>query len=55
MIKGISVAIDRGVAPLMIDGHNWRVSREELPLALRDMEVRDPTWKLFNSHVEWFH
>ena len=38
----------------MIDGHNWRVSKAELPLALRDIEVMDPTWKFFNAHVEWF-
>ena len=38
----------------MINGHNWRVEKSELPLALRDMEVTDDTWKLFNLHFEWF-
>ena len=39
---------------LVIGGHNWRVAISELPPALRDVEVTDDTWKLFNSHVEWF-
>ena len=38
----------------MINGRNWRVSRAELPLALRDMEMTAATWKLFDAHVEWF-
>ena len=38
----------------MIGGHNWRVAKSELPPALCDVEVTDDTWRLFNSHVEWF-
>ena len=38
----------------MIDGYNWRVSRAELPLALRDVEATSSTWKLFSAHVDWF-
>ena len=38
--------------PLVIDGHNWRVTKAELPLALRDLDATDPTWKLFSAHVD---
>ena len=38
----------------MIDGRNWRVTKAELPLALRDLDAKDLTWKLFSAHVDWF-
>jgi hypothetical protein len=40
--------------PLVIGGHNWRVTKSELPPGLRNVEMTDDTWRLFNSHVEWF-
>ena len=39
-VRGLSAT---GGEPLMIDGHNWRVTRAELPLALRDLDATDPT------------
>ena len=40
--------------PLVIGGHNWRVTKAELPLALRDLDATDPSWKLFSAHVDCF-
>jgi hypothetical protein len=38
--------------PLVIGGHNWRVIKSELLPELRNVEMTDDTWRLFNSHVE---
>ena len=38
----------------MIGGHNWRVTKAELPLALRNLDATDPSWRLFSAHVDWF-
>ena len=40
--------------PLVIGGHNWRVTKAELPLVLRDLNATDPSWKLFSAHVDCF-